>query len=123
MMLRHLLLMMLSCHLLLMMLSIHLLLMVHRLLPMSRAFVLDSFFVGAGLVSINGVIVAVKFSPSVFVPVILGPKGPIHSSLTAMFSGYSLACFHLFPSCSGTALPLRPRVPGRLCLGQRLRFC
>ena len=60
----HLLLVMLSGHLLLMMLSIHLLLMIHRVLPMSRAFVLDSFVVRPGLVSLNVVIV----------PVILGPK-------------------------------------------------
>ena len=70
----HLLLMMLSIQLLLMMLSIHLLLMIHRLLPMNRAFVLDSFVVGAGLVSLNAVIVAVKIFSLVFVPVILGPK-------------------------------------------------
>ena len=71
----HLLLVMLSGHLLLMMLSIHLLLMIlHRLLSMSRAFVLDSFVVGAGLVSLNVVIVAVKIFSLVFVPVILGPK-------------------------------------------------
>ena len=70
----HLLLVMLSGHLLLMMLSIHLLLMIHRLLPMSRAFVLDSFVVGPGLVSLNVVIVAVKIFSLVFVPVILGPK-------------------------------------------------
>ena len=75
MMLRtHLLLVMLSGHLLLMMLNIHLLLMIHRLLPMSRAFMLDSFVVGAGLVSLNVVIVAVKIFSLVFVPVILGPK-------------------------------------------------
>ena len=58
----HLLLVMLSGHLLLMMLSIHLLLMIHRLLSMSRAFVLDSFVVRPGLVSLNVVIVAVMFS-------------------------------------------------------------
>ena len=56
----HLLLVMLSGQLLLMMMSIHLLLMIHRLLPMSRAFVLESFVVGPGLVSLNVVIVAVK---------------------------------------------------------------
>ena len=68
----HLLLVMLSGHLLLMMLSIHLLLMIHRLLPMSRAFVLDSFVVGPGLVSLNVVLVSVKIFCLVFVPVILG---------------------------------------------------
>ena len=66
----HLLLVMLSGHLLLMMLSIHLLLMIHRL----RAFVLDSFVVGAGLVSLNVVIVAVKIFSLVLVPVVLSPK-------------------------------------------------
>ena len=70
----HLLLVMLSGHLLLMMLSIHLLLMIHRVLPLSHAFMLDSFVVGAGLVSLNVVIVAVKIFSLVFVPVILGPK-------------------------------------------------
>ena len=70
----HFLLLMLSGHLLLMMLSIHLLLMIHRLLAVSRAFVLDSFVVCPGLVSLNVVIVAVKIFCLVFVPVILGPK-------------------------------------------------
>ena len=69
----HLLLVMLRIHLLLMMLSIHLLLMIHRLLPMSRACVLDSLVVGPGLVSLI-VIIAVKIFSLVFVPVILGPK-------------------------------------------------
>ena len=83
----HLLLRMLIGHLLLMMLSIHLLLMIHRL----RAFVLDSFVVGAGLVSINVVIVAVKIFSLVFVPVILGPKFlgmffTAHSRLVLSFS-------------------------------------
>ena len=87
----HLLLVMLSGHLLLMMLSIHLLLMIHRLLPMSRAFVLDSFVVGPSLVSLNVVIVAVKIFSLVFVPVVLGPKVlpmcTAHScSLAVMFS-------------------------------------
>ena len=91
----HLLLVMLSGHLLLMMLSIHLLLMIHRLLPMSRAFVLDSFVVRPGLVSLNVVIVAVKIFSLVFVPVILGPKllamfFTAHScSLAVMFSDVS----------------------------------
>ena len=75
MMLRtHLLLVMLSGHLLLMMLSIHLLLMIHRILSVTGAFVLDSFVVGAGLVSLNVVIVAVKIFSLVFVPVVLGPS-------------------------------------------------
>ena len=83
----HLLLVMLSIHLLLMMLSIHLLLMIHRL----RAFVLDCFVVGAGLVSLNVVIVAVKIFSLVFVPVILGPKllgmfFTAHSRLVLSFS-------------------------------------
>jgi len=69
----HLLLVMLRIHLLLMMLSIHLLLMIHRLPPMNRAFVLDSFVVGR-LVSLNVVIVAVEIFSLVFVPVILAPK-------------------------------------------------
>ena len=142
----HLLLVMLSGHLLLMMLSIHLLLMIHRLLPMSRAFVLDSFVVGPGLVSLNVVIVAVKVFSFVFVPVILGPKllamfFTAHScSLAVMFTdvsglvpafprplphpeGYvhlrSPVCFQLLL----LLLPLRPRVPARLCLAQRLRSC
>ena len=63
-----LLLMMLHIHLLLMMLSIHLLLMVHRILPMSGAFVLVSFFVHPGLVSFSVVIVAVRFSASCLFP-------------------------------------------------------
>ena len=70
----HLLLEMLSGHLLLMMLSIHLLLMIHRVLPLSHAFVLDSFVVGPGLVSLNVVIVAVKIFSPLFVPVVLGLK-------------------------------------------------
>ena len=87
----HLLLMMLPAHFLLVMLSIHLLLMIHRLLPMSRAFVLDSFVVGAGLVSINVVIVAVKIFSPVFVAVILGSKLlgmflTAHSRLVLSFS-------------------------------------
>ena len=87
----HLLLVMLSGHLLLMMLSIHLLLMIHRFLAVSRAFVLDSFVVGAGLVSLNVVIVAVKIFSLVFVPVILGPKllgmfFTAHSRLVLSFS-------------------------------------
>src|SRR6478672_1120169 len=86
-----LLLVVLSGHLLLMMLSIHLLLMIHRLLPMSRAFVLDSFVVGAGLVSLKVVIVAVKIFSLVFVSVILGPKllgmfCTAHSRLVFTFS-------------------------------------
>ena len=87
----HFLLLMLSAHLLLMMLSIHLLLMIHRLLAMSRAFVLDSFVVGAGLVSLNVVVVALKIFSLVFVPVILGPKllgmfCTAHSRLVLSFS-------------------------------------
>ena len=70
----HLLLMMLSGHLLLMMLSIHLLLMIHRVLPLSCAFVLDSFVVHPDLVSLNVVIVPVKIFSLVFGPLILGPK-------------------------------------------------
>ena len=99
----HLLLVMLSGHLLLMMLSIHLLLMIHRLLPMSRAFVLDSFVVGPRLVSLNVVIVAVKIFSLVFVPVILGPKFlgvffTAHScSLAVMFSEFPV-WFSAFPA-------------------------
>ena len=81
----HLLLVMLSGHLLLMMLSIHLLLMIHRLLPMNRAFVLDSFVVGAGLVSLNVVIVAVILGPK-----LLGMFFTAHScSLAVMFTDVS----------------------------------
>jgi hypothetical protein len=87
----HLLLVMLSGHLLLVMLSIHLLLMIQRLLPMSRAFVLDSFVVRPGLVSLNVVIVAVKIFSLGFVPVIFGPKllgmfFTAHSRLVLSFS-------------------------------------
>ena len=109
MMLRtHLLLVMLSGHLLLMMLSIHLLLMIHRLLPMSRAFVLDSFVVGPGLVSLNVVIVAVKIFSFVFVPVVLGPKllamfFTAHScSLAVMFNDISRSGSQFFRSRSRT---------------------
>ena len=146
MMLRtHLLLVMLSGHLLLMMLSIHLLLMIHRLLPMSRAFVLDSFVVRPGLVSLSVVIVAVKIFSLVFVPVVLGPMllamfFTAHScSLAVMFSQRFPSGFQLFPLPHPEGyvhlrspvcfplpllpLPLRPRLPARLCLGQRLRFC
>jgi hypothetical protein len=81
----HLLLMVLSGHLLLMMLSIHLLLMAHCMLLMSGAFVLDSFFVHPGLVSL-------------FVPVFSG----IHPFyLTAMFSHLPWLVFTL--SCSSFA--------------------
>ena len=87
----HLLLVMLSGHLLLMMLSIYLLLMIHHLLPMNHSFVLDSFVVRPGLVSLNIVIVAVKIFSLVFVPVILGPKllgmfFTAHSRLVLSFS-------------------------------------
>ena len=92
-----LLLMMLHIHLLLMMLSIHLLLMIHRL----RAFVLDSFVVGAGLVSFRVVIVAVKSFCLVFVPVFSG----IHPfSLSAVFSHLPWLVFTLSrSSCASRA--------------------
>ena len=99
-----LLLMMLHIHLLLMMLSIHLLLMVHRILPMSGAFVLCSFFVHHGLVSFRVVIVAVKSFCLVFVPVFSG----IHPfSLAAMFSHLPWLVFTLSRSscaCSANGL-------------------
>ena len=97
----HLLLMMLSGHLLLMMLNIHLLLMIHRLLPMSGAFVLDSFFVHRGLVSFCVVIVAVKVFCLVFVPVFSG----IHPfSLSAVFSHLPWLVFTLSrSSCASRA--------------------
>jgi hypothetical protein len=80
----HLLLMMQRTHLLLVMLSGHLLLMIHRMLPMSGVFVLDSFVVRPGLVSLNVVIV----------PVVLGPKllamfFTAHSCSLAVFSDIS----------------------------------
>lgn len=82
------LLMMLSHHLLLlMMLSIHLLLTMHHLLirpmlPVSSVCVFGSF-VHLGLVSLSGVIVAVKIFLFVFVPMFF----PGHSrSLAVMFS-------------------------------------
>jgi hypothetical protein len=85
----HLLLVMLSGHLLLVMLRIHLLLMIHRLLAMSRAFVLDSFVVGAGLVSLNVVIV----------PVILGPK-----LLGMFFTAHSCSLAVMFTKVSRLVL-------------------
>ena len=101
----HLLLVMLSGHLLLVMLRIHLLLMIQRLLPMSRAFVLDSFVVRPGLVSLNVVIVAVKIFSLGFVP------------------GFSVPAFgHVLhrPFPSGSQLfPLRQR----LRLQRSLRLC
>ena len=80
----HLLLMMLSSfavddaaiHLLLMMLSIHLLLMVHRMLPMSGAFVLCSFFVHHRLVSFRVADSAVPIILPRFVPVFSGAFTP-----------------------------------------------
>ena len=118
----HLLLMMLSGHLLLMMLSIHLLLMIHRMLPMNRAFVLDSFVVRPGLVSLNVVIVAVKIFSSCVFHVLLGRRllGGLprrHSRSLHVLSFSRLSPLPLLP------LPCQPRLPARLCLGQRLRFC
>ena len=118
----HLLLMMLRTHLLLMMLSIHLLLMVHRILPMSGAFVLCSFSVHHGLVSFRVLIVAVKSFCLVFVPVFSG----IHPfSLTAMFSHLPWLVFTL--SRSSCALqrqwPFPLDLAQRLRLGLRLRSC
>jgi hypothetical protein len=106
----HLLLVMLSGHLLLVMLSIHLLLMIQRLLPMSRAFVLDSFVVRPGLVSLNIVIVAVKIFSLGFVPVIFGPKllgmfFTAHSRLVPSFSRSGCACGSNV--LSAFALPVR----------------
>ena len=112
-----LLLMMLHIHLLLMMLSIHLLLMVHRILPMSGAFVLDSFFVHHGLVSFRVVIVAVKSFCLVFVPVFSG----IHPfSLTAMFSHlpwlvFTLSCSSCASSANGLSALTLPRAFALAC--------
>ncbi len=85
----HLLLVMLSGHLLLMMLSIHLLLMIHRLLSMSRAFVLDSFVVRPGLVSLSVMIV----------PVVLGPM-----LLTMFFAARSCSLIVMFSDVSRLVL-------------------
>ena len=129
----HLLLVMLSGHLLLMMLSIHLLLMIHRLLPMSRAFVLDSFVVGPGLVCLNVVIVAVKIFSLVFVAVILGPM-----LLAMFFTAHSCSLGVMFTDVSRLVLsfplphpegyvhlrsPVCFRLPLRLRLQRSLRLC
>jgi len=118
MMLRiHLLLMMLSGHLLLMVLNIHLLLMIHRMLPMSGAFVLCSFFVHHGLVSFGVVIGAVKSFCLVFVPVFSG----IHPfSLTAMFSHlpwlvFTLSCSSCASSANGLSALTLPRAFALAC--------
>ena len=104
----HLLLMMLSIHLLLMMLSIHLLLMIHRMLPMSGAFVLDCFVVRPGLVSLSVVIIAVNIFSLVRVLVVLrrmlvAGLFAVHScSLGMMFSARVSSCLFTF-SCTGSS--------------------